>query len=229
MITLCSTINVVAVEEWSKLSLLFYNWSYTFVTELPPYSASPSTPNAAIASFLDRLSLAWHSHNTRKTKFALMTLQLSSLVAEACCLSLFQAKARMPYCVLSNTWLRFSCSKDWLYPIKWKLFNSNCFIGVTYLNFKNTIAGMCFSRRTILILRSSSAARKEAGFLLLWLIFFPAFLRLLFNAINYGTAAESWARLPPARHLPALCCVCGTFSYESRAMCGTLTNRNSYP
>ena len=112
MITLCSTINVVAVEEWSKLSLLFYNWSYTFVTELPPYSASPSTPNAAIASFLDRLSLAWHSHNTRKTKFALMTLQLSSLVAEACCLSLFQAKARMPYCILSNTCLRFSCSKD---------------------------------------------------------------------------------------------------------------------
>ena len=49
------------------------------------------------------LDLAWHSHNTRKTKFALMTLQLSSLVAEACCLSLFQAKARMPYCVLSNT------------------------------------------------------------------------------------------------------------------------------
>ena len=51
------------------------------------------------------------------------------------------------------------------------------------------IGGMCFSRRTILIEKYSSAARKEAGFLLLWLIFFPAFLRLLFNAINYGTAA----------------------------------------
>ena len=34
-------------------------------------------------------------------------------------------------------------------------------------------------------------ARKETGFLLLWLIFFPAFLRLLFHAINYGTAAAA--------------------------------------
>ena len=59
------------------------------------------------------------------------------------------------------------------------------------LNFEKKIGGMCFSRRTILIEKYSSAARKEAGFLLLWLIFFPAFLRLLFNAINYGTAAES--------------------------------------
>ena len=39
-------------------------------------------------------------------------------------------------------------------------------------------------------------ARKETGFLLLWLIFFPAFLRLLFHAINYGTAA---AELSPAQ------------------------------
>ena len=68
--------------------------------------------------------------------------------------------------------------------------NSYILAIVMHWNFKNTIGGMCFSRRTILILRSSSAARKEAGFLLLWLIFFPAFLRLLFNAINYGTAAE---------------------------------------
>ena len=43
---------------------------------------------------------------------------------------------------------------------------------------------------------AAAAARKEAGFLLLWLIFFPAFLRLLFYAINYGTAA---AELSPAQ------------------------------
>ena len=42
-------------------------------------------------------------------------------------------------------------------------------------------------------------ARKETGFLLLWLIFFPAFLRLLFHAINYGTAAAELSSVRDAK------------------------------